>query len=1199
MQTYYKFFSFILVLLFLNTYLQAQLLKNNSPASELLKISGVGKIVQQKDLLVLNQTKNNIVNFTSIITSKNNSNLPFLDNTFGTNGIVQTPVTLDTLNVVCKSVAMQKDGKIVAAGYSWKNNSYFFVIIRYNVNGTIDSSFGNKGLIRTQFNGGVGMDLGYAMVIQQDGKIVVVGSSNNNGEGSTFAAARYDTNGVLDNTFGTNGMVRTEINGYGNNDVAYSVELQSDGKIIAAGSTNGDFAVVRYNTNGTFDNTFGKNGIVKISIQGSDGISDFCRSVAIQDDGKIVLGGSSYAFLGGDNVFTIARINNNGSLDSSFGGTGTIRIPHGYAEGRSVVIQSNNKIIISGISLNTSILGNQFVAYRYNEDGTIDSTFGANGIVIKKLYDGAGYDDICLASSLQSDGKLILAGKSKNSSGYNFAAIRFDTTGTVDSSFGTYGTFTFNINNGDGSDDEINSLAIQPDGKIIMAGFSINNSISAIAVSRINYNGTLDNNFGINGTERTIILNNFGSERANSIAIQPDGKIIAAGFSSGINNSSFLVARYNSDGTIDNSFGSNGSVKSHVIGGIGTLDGALDVALQPDGKIIAVGYSNTNSGSSFGVIRYNKDGEYDNTFGNNGTVITSINGGDGTYDKANSIAIQPDGKIVVVGISQKASNISYALSRYNTNGTLDNTFGSNGTIRTTINGGDGTQDVANSVAIQKDGKIVVAGNSHFSSGYAISLARYNINGSLDNTFGTKGTIITLPEGSDSLVAASDLAIQSNGKIIITGNSYRNSRYSLILTRYNSDGAIDNTFGNEGNIRTNFNGSDGKVDIGASIVIQKDGKILVGGISENIQFGFAIARFNASGTFDSTFADVGSFTFPSENEFNVSYFGQSAVLQANGKIIIGGFSFSVNGMNIVLARLLPGSTSYASPLQETKISDSSVVLNGLVFPFGNNTSVRFLYGTNSGVYTDSIDAVPNNVDGDTTTQIFSHINNLNSHTSYYYRISGRNFTSSNYFVSSEKSFKTLDPIPLMPLVISPNGMTGVYRKATVIWHTSNFAKKYHFQISSDSTFASVAFDTTLTDTSMQLNNPLDANTKYYWHVSAEDTSGESDFSLIANFTTSTEIIEGIYDNETPKIFALYQNYPNPFNPTTTINYSIAKTSFVTLTIYDVLGNEVIKLLNKEKTAGNYKVKFNATKLASGIYFYRIQAGDFISTKKLIL
>jgi uncharacterized delta-60 repeat protein len=212
--------------------------------------------------------------------------------------------------------------------------------------------------------------------------------------------------------------------------------------------------------------------------------------------------------------------------------------------------------------------------------------------------------------------------------------------------------------------------------------------------------GDLDTSFDSDGKVTTDIggIDN----RARSVAIQSDGKIVAAGYSNPGSNYDFTLARYNTDGTLDTNFDSDGKVTTAI--GSGT-DQAFSVAIQSDGKIVAAGYSNNGSNDDFALVRYNTDGSLDTSFDSDGKVTTAIGGSD---DRAHSVAIQSDGKIVVAGHSDNGSNEDFALVRYNTDGTLDTSFDSDGKVTTAIGS---ASDFARSVAIQSDGKIVAAGRS--------------------------------------------------------------------------------------------------------------------------------------------------------------------------------------------------------------------------------------------------------------------------------------------------------------------------------------------------------------------------------------------------------------------------------------------------------------------------------------------------------
>ena len=257
---------------------------------------------------------------------------------------------------------------------------------------------------------------------------------------------------------------------------------------------------------------------------------------------------------------------------------------------------------------------------------------------------------------------------------------------------------------------------------------------------------------------------------AFALAIQSDGKIVAAGKSSNGSTHDFALVRYNTNGSLDTSFGTGGIVTTLV----GISGGAYALGLQSDGKIVAAGSSSNGSNYDFALVRYNADGSLDTSFGTGGIVTTTVGSSD---DYASTLGIQSDGKIVAAGYSYNGSNYDFALVRYNTNGSFDTSFGTGGIVTTPVGSSD---DYARTLGIQSDGKIVAAGYSSNGSTYDFALVRYNTNGSLDTTFGTGG-IVTTPVGSSGIAYA--LGLQSDGKIVAAGYSSNGSTYDFALVRY--------------------------------------------------------------------------------------------------------------------------------------------------------------------------------------------------------------------------------------------------------------------------------------------------------------------------------------------------------------------------------------------------------------------------------
>src|SRR6266540_2032037 len=304
--------------------------------------------------------------------------------------------------------------------------------------------------------------------------------------------------------------------------------------------------------------------------------------------------------------------------------------------------------------------------------------------------------------------------------------------------------------------------------------------------------GTLDVSFGTGGKVTT----DFGGpDLARAIAVQPDGKIVAAGVAFITGGGDFALARYNRDGTLDASFGTGGTVTTDFVAG--SLDQAFSVAVQPDGKIVAVGLAVINGFSDFALARYNRDGTLDASFGADGRVTTDFAGA----SQAFSVAVQEDGKIVAAGQVSLGGDVDFALARYNRDGTLDASFGVGGRVTTDFGR---SSDAALSLALQPNGKIVAAGTTLISGGFDFALARYNGDGTLDASFGTLGTVTTDFAGAGDV--AFSVALQPNGKIVAAGRAFISGGFDFALARYTSDGWLDASFGTGGTVTTDFAGA---------------------------------------------------------------------------------------------------------------------------------------------------------------------------------------------------------------------------------------------------------------------------------------------------------------------------------------------------------------------------------------------------------
>ena len=395
----------------------------------------------------------------------------------------------------------------------------------------------------------------------------------------------------------------------------------------------------------------------------------------------------------------------------------------------------------------------------FAQSGSLDLTFDTDGTVTTAIGSGS---DVGNGVAIQSDGKIVVAGYSGNGNDLDFAVIRYNSNGSLDTGFGSNGKVTTDIAN---DDDYGNSVAIQADGKIVVAGYGRISSNNDIVVVRYNTDGTLDLSFDSDGKVTTPI--GTSSDYAFAVTIQTDGKIVVAGSSA-----AFVVVRYNTDGSLDSNFDFDGIVTS----AIGNSSEGLSIALQLNGKIVVAGYRSLNAVVDAAVVRYNTDGSLDLTFDSDGIVTTDISG---FIDRVYSVGVQPDGKIVVAGISLDSLNSNFLVMRYDTNGTLDPTFDTDGIVTIDV---ASYNESARSLAIQSDGKIVVTGLSTIGTTSFVVLLRYQTNGSLDNTFDADGIVTTTIGGS---CKGQSIALQSDGKIVVAGYALIAGNLDFAVARYNN------------------------------------------------------------------------------------------------------------------------------------------------------------------------------------------------------------------------------------------------------------------------------------------------------------------------------------------------------------------------------------------------------------------------------
>lgn len=401
-----------------------------------------------------------------------------------------------------------------------------------------------------------------------------------------------------------------------------------------------------------------------------------------------------------------------------------------------------------------------------------DPDFGING---KTTVDFSGNNDAINAIALQPDGKIIASGLAHNGSNFDFALTRFTANGQPDASFGSNGKVVTPLTAGP---DRAQALAIQADGKIVLAGFVQGAGEWDFAVARYLADGSLDTGFGFNGIQTT----DFGGteDYAYALGLQPDGKIVIGGYTTTLGSSAgdFALARYTTEGVLDSSFGVAGKA---VYGALSSNDRISALLIQPEGKIVATGWSDAldpgNSFNTFAVLRCLPDGALDTSFGAGGVTITSFGA---AFNLAYTIALQADGKILVGGSSNNGSYNNIALARYLEDGTLDSDFNGSGIFIASL----ASRSEASAIALQPDGKIVVGGTYGLYPAEDCALIRISPDGTPDEGFAADGLLKTDIAFSDDGIYA--LALQPDGKIVAGGFTSSISQSDFALLRYAED-----------------------------------------------------------------------------------------------------------------------------------------------------------------------------------------------------------------------------------------------------------------------------------------------------------------------------------------------------------------------------------------------------------------------------
>ncbi|WP_018615049.1 Ig-like domain-containing protein [Segetibacter koreensis] len=1076
-----------------------------------------------------------------------------LDSSFGGKGWVNEDfIKINYYYESALQILPQKNGcyLLVIGGLNGGPNA----LSRFRSDGTLDRGFGKEGYLFITY-------MQITKVAEQiNGKIIVAGTSNNSNSSDSYNLARYNADGSPDSTFSNDGRENTSFE-------ITCIAVENNGKIVVAGG-NDHFIVARYNSDGSPDVTFNLDGKLTLDFNGGP---DKIYFIGVQRGGKLIVGASIFIPLicdrcdpeDGSTEFILMRLNINGTTDLRFGKKGKKIISGGVLS-----MQNDGKIM----EVSTGGIG--IALTRYKIDGSVDLSFNKNASHQVSFENGLFPSSV----AFQRDGKILITGSTggdRPENSRDFALMRYNKDGTLDSSFNEDGKLTTDF----GFNDFANSVAVESNGKIIVAGGTTGTNNWDFALARYNSDGSLDKSFYRGGKEVGYVPVGIGS--LNSIAVQSDGKKVVAGVSfDSLSRENFFISRHTMDGSPDETFSGDGKQITDFGYSYSILS---SLALQNDGKIVVAGtvfhtgYPNSDN-SYFAIARYNIDGNPDSTFSGDGKQITNF-GKSYLFASTSSLTIQDDGKILVAGaVTDTVWNTSFAVARYNTDGSLDNTFGINGK-QTTSFGSD--FDVAFSIALQRNHKIVIAGHAVINSNLDFAVARYNQDGRLDKTFGNDGKQTTDFASTNDYV--NSVAIQNDGKIIVGGSIYISDEdYNFSLARYNSDGSLDNKFGNNGKLTTDFGYNDGI----RTVRIEADGKIVVAGSSYNGKElkgnDIAIARYNSNGSLDSGFGLNGKLTtdFGSYERADASVIFNNT-LYVTGNNIIAAYNLTgvSNVAPIVHLSVLDGIVKYASPAR-IKLNVMATDKDGRIIKVEFYNGKALLHTENMSSY------------GFLWKDV--HVGN--------YTLTAKAFDNSgNVTTSNSINISVVEEnVPPVVSIVNPVGGTTYTSPATI--HLKAKTRDANDKISKVEFFNGTMLIKTeyiypYTYDWMEVQPGT-----YTLTAKATDDKGLSTTSLPVIVTVADPthgVVESkptsIKQTDVNKILGVKLS-PNPVNKTLLISANTFQSNNrVTISVISASG---IVIKNVSSNILNQKILLDVSSLQRGVYTIKIMSGDMVICKKIV-
>lgn len=734
------------------------------------------------------------------------------DLAFGQNGRVVTNISSNSFDEM-EALLLLPSGKILVASSGTQNT-----LVCYNSDGSLDLSFDEDGLLPITNPSNFSLR---DMQVQTDGKILLLGQGGDYPQ--AFIVLRRNSNGSTDNSFDTDGIASFSLPDQYLS--ARSMALQSDGKILLAGiredmdPNNQAYLITQLTATGALDNSFG-SGTGYVLLNPGPEMEDLTQ-IQVLTNGKIVAGGYGYSLSAAYTYTVVLRLTTTGLPDTEFSTNG-IRLLHTggsfFSLGR--LLPDGEKLVLSGVQKNS--FGMYSLAFlRLNNDGSNDNSFGSSGIA---SFAATNQSRLGVLVARQFNGKYLAGGYFSNGKLYEAGLAQVLANGIPDSDFSDDGLATFMLTNANGAD-RATCLLMYPDNSFLVGG-SYESGIDRFGfVQKYLPDGTADVSFGNGG--RVNLPASF-SAAVSALVRSSDGKILVLGNWLDITEGQEVVLyRLLANGSLDASFGNQGQL---VFGyGIGTADYGLAMGLLSDDRIIILTQRETLASTALILYSFHANATVDAGFGSQGRLeVHGLDVDKNDYSGFNQhLLIQPNNHIVVTAMAEGNADYNIGLRRYTADGSADATFNGGNLLQTDLGGNEG--GVA--LALQPDGKLVLLATTEddtFTQHTAV--LRYNSNGTLDNSFDGNGWLL-MPGTSGNRGYPCAVRILGNGQILGAGTIVTSTYNSLmVVARLNENGSFDPEFGNAG-IAIVAPTGDGR-DVTQGIELQNDGKIILVGKVEN-------------------------------------------------------------------------------------------------------------------------------------------------------------------------------------------------------------------------------------------------------------------------------------------------------------------------------------------------------------------------------